>query len=384
MSKIIVNGKEYVGGGSGGNYYLNTIYSTEEKKVGYWADNKPLYQKSFVIDTSNLNTGWNDISSGLSGIDCKDITGKFRFPANDNSIYEFPYTEDSNYCLFGGYKPTNDMIFVYKGQGFATISDFVVTLRYTKNTDTADPNPQFGNVIYLPSIYSDEEREVGVWRDGKPLYQRTFDFGSISGSSSKKKDLTSLNIDYIASFIGTGKNDHNEIFSIPFAHTTSPSQEQAFCRYNDDKSLGVYTGSNVIFTSCFISLQYTKTTDVAGSGTWNSQGGIAHHYSTSEKVIGTWIDGKPIYEKTFTNVTGMGGTQLLTNVDTVVDFRVSAHGTGGNSAYHCIGDGFTINSSKIFMLTNGVLTYGSWTSSDGEIEKDADFIVVQYTKTTDT
>ena len=24
-----------------------------------------------------------------------------------------------------------------------------------------------------------------------------------------------------------------------------------------------------------------------------------HHYSTSEQIIGTWIDGKPLYEKTY-------------------------------------------------------------------------------------
>ena len=118
------------GGGCGG-----VEYSTEERVVGEWIDGKPLYQKSFVIDTSDLITGWNNIDSELSGIDCKDIAGKFRFPTNDNSIYGFPYNEDSSYCLYGGYKPTNNTIFIYKGSGFATISDFVITLRYTKTTD---------------------------------------------------------------------------------------------------------------------------------------------------------------------------------------------------------------------------------------------------------
>ena len=185
-----------------------------------------------------------------------------------------------------------------------------------------------GSDGYPPLIYSFEEREIGVWEDGKPLYQKTFDFGSISGSSAKKKDLASLNIDYIASFIGTGKNNYNEIISIPFAHTTSPSQEQAFCRYNGDKSLGVYTGSNVIFTSCFISLQYTKTTDTKGSGKWTTQGTLAQHYSTTERLIGTWINGKPLYEKTFTPTSPTTANQVTViqditslNIDVPVDIR---------------------------------------------------------------
>lgn len=33
----------------------------------------------------------------------------------------------------------------------------------------------------------------------------------------------------------------------------------------------------------------------AGSG-----GGSGEHYSTTEQVIGTWIDGKPLYQKCFT------------------------------------------------------------------------------------
>lgn len=194
-----------------------------------------------------------------------------------------------------------------------------------------------GSDGYPPLIYSDEEREIGVWRDGKPLYQKTVDFGSISSGSYKKKDLTSLNIEYIASFIGTGKNNYNEIISIPFAHTTSPSQEQAFCRYNDDKSLGVYTDSSVIFTSCFISLQYTKTTDTKGSGRWTTQGTLAQHYSTTERLIGTWIDGKPLYEKTI-EIASLPSTTSsfvmydtgITNMKKVVNVYGMAYFSNGN------------------------------------------------------
>ena len=48
--------------------------------------------------------------------------------------------------------------------------------------------------------------------------------------------------------------------------------------------------------SLIIVLRYTKTTDTAGSGTWTPQGVPAVHYSTDEKVVGTWIDGSTIYE----------------------------------------------------------------------------------------
>lgn len=234
---------------------------------------------------------------------------------------------------------------------------------------------------YPPLIYSDQEREVGVWRDGKPLYQKTYSVDNV-GSSSMLVDssMNLTNIDLVG-FINNGLKMNSpysgEVFQLGLATS-------AILRIWNSSS-GLYcniegAGSGITGT-CRFTVQYTKTTDTVGSGTWNGQGGIAHHYSTSETVVGTWIDGKPVYEKTFTNVAN--GTQILTGVSTVVDYRVSAHGTSPNSNYHCFGDGFTINSSKIFTLISGVVTYGSWTSATGEIEKDADFIVIQYTKTTD-
>lgn len=63
------------------------------------------------------------------------------------------------------------------------------------------------------------------------------------------------------------------------------------------------TKENVLESgTAYITLLYTKAIDTPGSGTWTTDGTYAHHYSTSEKVIGTWIDGKPLYEKTFTGL----------------------------------------------------------------------------------
>ena len=105
-------------------------------------------------------------------------------------------------------------------------------------------------------------------------------------------------------------------------------------------------------------------------------------YSIDEKVVGKWIDGKPLYQKVFLNVSF--DTELLTNIDTVIEFRVSAHGTGSDIDYHDIGDGFSADSSKLYKLNDGVLTFASWSNNSGGMSKDADFIIIQYTKTTDS
>ena len=37
---------------------------------------------------------------------------------------------------------------------------------------------------------------------------------------------------------------------------------------------------------------------LSGAGTWEDAGGL-HVFSTNEQIVGTWIDGRPVYEKTF-------------------------------------------------------------------------------------
>ncbi len=51
-------------------------------------------------------------------------------------------------------------------------------------------------------------------------------------------------------------------------------------------------------------------------------------YSTTEKVVGTWIDGKTIYSRTFTgSITGAAGSRPTQQLTTGVDTLVSAEGT---------------------------------------------------------
>ena len=44
-------------------------------------------------------------------------------------------------------------------------------------------------------------------------------------------------------------------------------------------------------------------------------GGSGHNYSTSEQVVGTWIDGSPVYEKTYHN----SSVTIASNSELVID-----------------------------------------------------------------
>lgn len=142
------------------------------------------------------------------------------------------------------------------------------------------------NKIIQPVIYSEEEREIGVWTDGKPLYQKTFVLSSPVILTANTWNTIS-NITVV-----DGENCVKcEVFL-----EGDDSQNVTFGKF-DNGVLHIF--SQILLTINMVTLQYTKTTDTPGSGTWTPSGVPAVHYSTDEHVVGTWIDGSTIYERTY-------------------------------------------------------------------------------------
>lgn len=175
--------------------------------------------------------------------------------------------------------------------------------------DALDPADKTNDTIYFitdvngtgdkfqPIIYSEEEREIGVWTDGKPLYEKTFKVDNISIDTSHATeiaDLTTLNVEtwvgvvnsvgYIHAYDITVNENRLSIGYKPTSKKLVASQS-----YTQQ-----YTTVDIITT-----IRYTKTIDTPGSGKWTPQGVPAVHYSTEEQVVGTWADGSTLYEKTY-------------------------------------------------------------------------------------
>ena len=144
---------------------------------------------------------------------------------------------------------------------------------------------------FQPIIYSEEEREVGVWTDGKPLYQKTITLTPTSSIVAIQHDIA--NVDLIVDIKGVGVRSDYGVVPANCARSSNLVGVWA-----DRTNVG-FSISNTDYVSApfILTLQYTKTTDSPGSGAWTPQGVPTHHYSTSEQIIGTWIDGSTVYEK---------------------------------------------------------------------------------------
>ena len=262
---------------------LSDYYSAEERVVGRWTDGKPLYQKTYSLGSGVYitNSGIN-ISSYLDNLSIyEQIIDAVGYGINSNDA-----RVDSLYLNTTG--------MAYCAEGMTTNS---ITVQYTKTTDIAGTGPTPGNLIYLPALYSEEEREVGVWTNGKPLYQKTFHFVESTEQTNKNYDISSIGADYVKlvnSEFKYGNTGGSEWYTQPYWYDGSN---------NSEVSANVTTifafSRNWKFTELYATIQYTKTTDQPGSGKYLPDGQLAHHYSTSEKIVGTWIDGSTVYERTW-------------------------------------------------------------------------------------
>lgn len=231
---------------------------------------------------------------------------------------------------------------------------------------------------FQPVIYSEEEREIGVWVDGKPVYQKTIDFGSditvnYNGWTETTEDCSSVDKYLYGDGYTSGGTYGGNIL----------------CSKKSNDKLEVQTARNGTSQIIrYLTVRYTKTTDQAGSGQWTPQGVPTHHYSTDERVVGTWIDGSTLYEKTVISTSNLsrGEINQIALGITDIDVCVSVNGFasyGANNTFVPLPYGNKGNSLICLMNINKALGLANvWVGEDYTSPSTANLLIItlQYTK----
>lgn len=315
---------------------MSDIYSEEEQIIGRWTDGKPIYQKSVtLLDVSaSTNTSVEIFdASGLNIENVIDISGTIG-NSSKTQVGGVPLISESNNALKGDrihyYRSDNKFKFDTFNDSWSA-ADIRFTFQYTKTTDAPGTGPTKGNLIYLPALYSEEEREVGVWTDGKPLYQKTINCGAMPNNDQKTIDISSLNVENIAFSYGS-YTDGTRVIILPQGNDRYIEEiaNYSFVQNNTIINIASRYRDKSSYTAT-ITFQYTKTTDQPGSGTWTPEGQLAHHYSTSEKIVGTWIDGSTVYERTWSGTCNSDNETLTISSD--IKRIVNQDGGIDNSSY---------------------------------------------------
>lgn len=105
-------------------------------------------------------------------------------------------------------------------------------------------------------------------------------------------------------------------------------------------------------------------------------------YSTTEKVVGTYRDGKPLYRKTYTGVCASSSAVVLDTISSVD--KLATYTGWAESNYNwawavpCSASGYANNLRMNTSTKEIQLSFDSNYSSSGEFE-----VTIEYTKTTD-
>lgn len=242
--------------------------------------------------------------------------------------------------------------------------------------------------IFTPQIYSTEERCVGVWKDNKPLYQKTIPFSNVSNSGTVSFGIA--DVDNI--FLVSGKV--SESSPLPYVHGSAPSNNVGgfFNISQADTGWSFRCGNDAPSTlSGWICVAYTKTTDTAGSGSYNTLGVPTVHYSTTEQVIGTAEDEngiiKPLYEKmtyisSLPNATETEYSLGITNIRKV--YYVKCIAETSTIALPLFYNAGNDNQSKIQMFVSDKLSGKIKINTFGDNRSGmSGTVIIRYTKTTD-
>lgn len=178
------------------------------------------------------------------------------------------------------------------------------------------------NTTCEANIHSTDERVIGQWIDGKPIYQKdvqvTFPSGIVDGTTKYNIVAHNIPIDSVISCTGVGVNGQDVWGVDNNIYVRSVSLDKTNITASSNRS----TMSGV---SMYTTLRYTKTTDSA--------------VASGEKIVGQWIDGKPIFEKVVTFATEKqttAGTVLtiassetgLANIDTTIYIQALNYASG--------------------------------------------------------
>lgn len=210
-------------------------------------------------------------------------------------------------------------------------------------------------------MYSTDEKMIGQWIDGKPLYQKCYNI-----SPSKGADVIIDN-----DFSGKTLVKHSTVFNgianttsnfIPdFSETLYINESNKLVYYCDRVSGSTWWNE---LNSAVLIVQYTKTTDSPisiGSDT---------DYSTTEKIVGTWIDGRPIWQKTV----DFGSQQTLTS-QTWFETNIDCSNISTLVNALCLDSPYNVKAFNA-SIQNGTLKLMTFRASDDYVR----VVTLQYTK----
>lgn len=260
--------------------------------------------------------------------------------------------------------------------------------------------------INRSDIYDTTEKVIGKWTDGRPIYQKTITATmptcETNGTGVTTNTAIGSSVLLLVDGIATVKISSGQAITFPHYFAVNDTRWVRFLVNTNSVAsnpntlalTNAWTSLNGATT--YVTLCYTKTTDSANSYNYANE----NDYSTSEKIVGTWINGDTIYQKTFTGTVptcSTNGTEVhdYVSIGASIDTIVSVKGIAMTSANKCIQLSFTGASAdattgnvpqiRISCMTNDASSNANKIDISNNRVSYSGYtyhVTIQYTKTT--
>ena len=111
------------------------------------------------------------------------------------------------------------------------------------------------------SYSTDEVKTGGKWIDGKPIYRKVVDFGALPNATIKEVSFDNINVDTFVKIEGVAMSANGTAVTIPYADVFNNTQSISTFANSTSVSINVGSVNRSDYNKCYITLEYTKTTD---------------------------------------------------------------------------------------------------------------------------
>lgn len=335
------------------------IYSTEEYIVGKWIDGKNVYQRTYTgLSAQTSGTSWThistiDTSTWNEAIDCeiyRTLNGKYA---------KIPLAEVST-----NVSGITDLAISIASSAFDSVIT-ALTVRYTKTVETDAP-AWGGSVNNYYANFIDTDNVI---------------YSTVSSSASDT--YTATEDCYIMQDIVVGTNvatvqiDGETVAEYSFSGTQLLSYN-AYLKKG--QTITVTHGATSAHTIKVFGITYASGSSSSGSSV---------HYFTTEQIIGTWLNNKPLYQKTYENLnigTDQNYSLTLSDLQNIEYLRVVPEGSQVSATVPFPYTHYNSNNNISYFIdsiTNGIPTLAIRKGSEMSSQSNLQFLTIQYTKTTD-
>lgn len=216
-----------------------------------------------IIPANNFQLEQGQAYYLYSSVPYNTNTFNLSIAMTDNGSLKF-MTANSTYTPIA--QPTQERLGIYIPNGTTVNATNVKLMLVKGNTAPSVYEPYVEPSInvdeeewYNPNNiekYSTKEIKIGTWIDGKPLYRKVVDIGTLPNATTKHVAHNISNIGSVVTLRGI-VTDYR-FFPVPFAATSGAYTISIFA---DTTNIEVMAGNDRSNMTGFVIIEYTKTTD---------------------------------------------------------------------------------------------------------------------------